>query len=72
MVFKNREIYHRYYHPFRIFYDNNNGYSKKLEEIFTQFLLSEDLGIICLSWARDEYKVIDEKKWVLARIKYGI
>lgn len=72
MEFKNREIYNIYYYRFRKFYDKNYGDSKKLEEIFTQFLLSEDLGIICLSWAQDTYKVIDEKKWALSKIKYGI
>ena len=32
----------------------------------------EDLGIICSSWIGPEYKIVDHKKWTLAKIKYGI
>jgi hypothetical protein len=36
------------------------------------FIVYKDLGIICLSWQNHLYKIVDEKKWVLAKIKYGI
>ena len=74
MEFRNLSIYQIFDYQFKTFYFNNYNelFCKSDDYFFTQFLLSEDLGIICLSWARDEYKVIDEKKWVLARIKYGI
>jgi hypothetical protein len=32
----------------------------------------EDLGIICSSWIGPEYKIVDHKKWTIAKIKYGI
>jgi hypothetical protein len=36
------------------------------------FISLKDLGIIVLSWERQEYRITDEKKWTLAKIKYGI
>ena len=35
------------------------------------FIKSKDLGIV-FNNNTDEYKIIDEKKWAIARIKYGI
>ncbi len=74
MEFRNLSIYQIFCHQFKTFYFNNYTelFCKPDDYCFTQFLLSEDLGIICLSWGKDTYKVIDEKKWVLARVKYGI
>jgi hypothetical protein len=42
--------------------------------LWTDFINSkkEDLGIICLSWVGPKYKIVDHKKWTLAKIKYGI
>jgi hypothetical protein len=39
---------------------------------WNDFILFKDLGIILLSWQRQEYKIINEKKWALAKIKYAI
>ncbi len=42
---------------------------------FSNFVSKLDLGIICYSpsmWVMDsEYSIIDEKKWLLSKIKYG-
>ena len=35
------------------------------------FIESKDLGVICLSYLNDEYRIVDEKKWALSKIKYG-
>ncbi len=35
------------------------------------FIESKDFGIICIHNFHD-YKIIDEKKWFLNRLKYGI
>ncbi len=39
------------------------------------FINSKDLGIVCIknsdSAKTDEYELVDPKKWVLAKIKYG-
>ena len=40
-----------------------------------EFIKIKDLGIICLrsypSPNQDEYEIIDEKKWLINKIKYG-
>lgn len=38
-----------------------------------KFIESKDLGIICVSYSSldDEYEIIDEKKWLLSKLKYG-
>ena len=35
------------------------------------FIKSKDLGVICSSYLDDEYKITDEKKWFINKIKYG-
>jgi hypothetical protein len=39
---------------------------------FINFTKQKDLGIISLSWIGPQYKIVDHKKWTLAKIKYGI
>lgn len=36
------------------------------------YILSLNLGIECTSFSNEEYRVTDEKLWMIARIKYGI
>lgn len=62
--------------------DSDNFYSRKVYNVFeneflycehttwTEFLRSKDLGIMFLGFA--EYRIIDKKKWLLTKIKYGI
>ena len=38
---------------------------------WSKFIKSKDLGIISISYYDDLYRIIDEKKWALAKIKYG-
>lgn len=35
------------------------------------FIKSKDLGIV-FNNNTDEYKIIDEQKWLLAKLKYGL
>jgi hypothetical protein len=51
-------------------------YSKQIDiNNWLDFIKSKDLGIICVqaksNSSGDVYKLIDEKKWLLAKIKYG-
>jgi hypothetical protein len=45
-------------------------------ELWQNYINSLDLGIECIHSfdepENDEYRIIDEKKWLLARLKYGI
>lgn len=43
----------------------------KAKTVWYRFIESKDLGIISLSYYDDEYIITDEKKWTLAKIKYG-
>lgn len=36
-----------------------------------EFIKSKDLGIFCLDSLNDIYKIIDEKKWLLSKLKYN-
>ena len=37
-----------------------------------KFIKSKDLGIICVDSLNHIYKIIDEKKWLINKIKYGL
>jgi hypothetical protein len=39
---------------------------------FGDFINTKDLGVNSVDTVNDLYEVIDEKKWFLTRIKYGI
>jgi hypothetical protein len=55
--------------------DNENIYNFLKEEFlrtewnWDKFIENKDLGI--MHFVDDEYEIIDEKKWTLAKIKYG-
>jgi hypothetical protein len=36
-----------------------------------EFILTKDLGLICVDSWHDTYTIIDRKKWAIAKIKYG-
>ena len=57
-----------YIHFRNEYYSNNNNLFKN--NIWNNFIESKDLGVICLSF-NDEYKIVDEKKWLLSKLKYG-
>jgi len=48
------------------------GYGNSQYINWYEYIQMKDLGIICLSLPKNNYKVIDEKKWTLSKIKYGI
>ena len=35
------------------------------------FIESKKLGVICVDVLADVYTIVDEKKWMLTKIKYG-
>jgi len=55
--------------------ENENIYNFLKEEFlrtewnWDKFIENKDLGI--MHFVDDEYEIIDEKKWTLAKIKYG-
>ena len=61
-TFINATIYNRF---------RNEYYSNKNNNIWNIFIESKDLGVICLSYLKDEYRIVDEKKWLINKIKYG-
>ena len=75
MEFRNIEIYKHFYLS-----DEWNDFveSKKILTpsisiiwIWTLFLKHKDFGIICIDFLRHSFRVVDEKKWLLTKIKYG-
>ena len=53
---------------YNILYDE---YVESNINAWSKFIKSKDLGIISISYYDDLYRIIDEKKWALAKIKYG-
>ena len=72
--FRNTLIYENLKDEFRIKLLNFNFplTDSKAKTVWNRFIESKDLGIISLSYYDDEYRITDEKKWTLAKIKYGI
>jgi hypothetical protein len=58
-VIENENIYNILYYEYAL--SNINAWSK--------FIKSKDLGI--MHFVDDEYEIIDEKKWLLSKLKYG-
>jgi|688.fasta_scaffold191878_4 hypothetical protein len=56
----------------------NAGYSylPKASNRWKYFIKDLDIGIVCYDsndWSpMDRYEIVDEKKWALAKIKYGL
>jgi hypothetical protein len=59
-TFTNINIHNRFFDEF---------FGKELS--YKQFIHYKDLGIICVDAMTDQYKITDEKKWALNKIKYG-
>ena len=38
---------------------------------YALFIERKDMGIISIDLTGDFYKVVDEKKWLLSKLKYG-
>jgi hypothetical protein len=39
--------------------------------LYSDYIKAKDLGIICVSLASNIYRIVDKKKWILTKIKYG-
>ena len=39
---------------------------------FSKFINSKDLGVISTDYINDIYEIVDEKKWLFSKLKYGI
>ena len=39
---------------------------------FSKFINRKDLGVISIDYINDIYEIVDERKWVLTKLKYGI
>jgi len=39
---------------------------------FSKFINSKDLGVISIDYIYDIYEIVDEKKWLFSKLKYGI
>jgi len=50
------------------FFDNNWFFENKWKE----YIKSLDIGVECDSITNSTYIIVDEKKWTLTKIKYGI
>jgi len=71
MEFRDNKIYKMLANEFFLFI-NKNGNISGSDLHFNEFIEMKDLGIICLSYFGDLYKIVDKKKWALTKIKYGI
>jgi hypothetical protein len=54
------------------FFDEVELDGKEISIHWKAFIDGLDIGINCLTWVFDKYTIIDEKKWTVAKIKYGI
>lgn len=62
-IFKNEYYYSSKYMDDETLTDN---------EAWRMFLAEKDLGIMSWDYRQQIYKIVDEHKWMLAKIKYGI
>ncbi len=46
-------------------------YSDSTFRIWEDFIKIKDFGIVCIDFMEDEYRVEDDKKWLINKIKYG-
>lgn len=60
-------IYHTFKHEFFCEQPQQNFLYE-----FSKFINSKDLGIISIDYIYNIYEIVDEKKWLMAKIKYGI
>jgi hypothetical protein len=44
---------------------------ERFEKIWEVFIENQDIGLKGINVWRDEYIIVDEKKWLIAKIKYG-
>jgi|LakMenE01Jun11ns_1017448.scaffolds.fasta_scaffold7272444_1 hypothetical protein len=44
---------------------------ESVNQLWKNYINALDLGIVSVSFYEDTYKIIDEKKWIFSKIKYG-
>ena len=77
MQFRNIEIWNKRYErdvpikwePFRNNYLARSYFGTGI--VWKDYVDKLDFGIRLVEWSSDEYEVIDEKKWLINKIKYG-
>ncbi len=50
----------------------SNEYNNSCILRWSKFIKSKDLGIICIDLLNDEYRIVDEQKWLYSRLKYDL
>ena len=61
-TFINKDIYHKF----------GDEYWRTPHIQYDELIESKNLGIICVDVITHLYRVIDAKKWLLTKIKYGL
>jgi hypothetical protein len=56
----------------RIYLIFRDAFQKQEEKSWIVFIEKLDIGLECLSYINDLYKITDYKKWLLTKIKYGL
>jgi hypothetical protein len=56
----------------RIYLIFRDDFQKQEEKSWIVFIEKLDIGLECLSYINDLYKITDYKKWLLTKIKYGL
>ena len=64
----------RVYHVFRNEFTVQIYGRGSLDQQWQRFISNLDIGLECvgLENVKDTYKIVDEKKWFLAKIKHGL
>lgn len=69
-IFKNLKIFSVLQHEFDAFRKNKPG----LVNSYIEFINHMDIGLSYLQteyYSHDTYKIVDKKKWLIAKLKYG-
>ena len=49
-----------------------NKYFTPTRKMWQTFINEKGLGIECIHFTSKLYNIVDEKKWIITRLKYGI
>lgn len=75
-IINDDRIYYLLWEDFIVFSRHDNVRYDYFRELYNRFLENKQLGIIFIGRNHhepyDSYRIVDEKKWMLTRIKYGI
>lgn len=68
-IFRDPNIYRKFGLDFAFSKENQNCIINPFLS-WRLYIKKKDMGILCINDMFD-YKIVDEKKWMLAKIKYG-